>query len=77
MQGGAKLFEHAVVYAVVYAIVYAVVYAVVCAVVYAVVHAVVHEVVPNARPLVDDDDGDAAREVIADELGASGANLIG
>ena len=40
-------------------------------------HAVVHEVVPNVRRLIDDDDdGDAVREVIADELGASGANLI-
>ena len=45
---------------------------------YAFMHEVVHEVVPNVRRLVDDDDdGDAVREVIADELGASGANLIG
>ena len=84
MQGGAKQFEHAVVHAVVYEVVHAVVYEVVHAVVDEVVHAVVDkvvhaivdEVVPNARRLVDDDDGDAAREVIADELGASGSNLI-
>lgn len=62
MQGGAKLLEDEVVYAFMHA----------------VVHEVVHEVVPNARRLVDDDDdGDAVREFIADELGASGANLIG
>jgi hypothetical protein len=77
MQGGAKQFEHAVVHAVVYEVVHAVVDEVVHAVVDKVVHAIVDEVVPNARRLVDDDDdGDAAREVIADELGASGSNLI-
>lgn len=51
-------------------------HAVVHEVVHEVVREVVHEVVPNARRLVDDDDGDAEREFIVDELGASGANFI-